>query len=172
MFRRPRDEYISTISKPTSWGGAIELAILAKHYSTQIASIDVETGRIDKFSPPAGSDSGNRCILIYSGIHYDAATIAPILEAPDDFHQTLEQELDHEADIPPSLMKADLVNHKVLRFAIILQSWREGEISVAAKISRCRSDTLNWLKSTWIVVTPFGCLSRTGAIRRFKCGFR
>lgn len=44
---------------------------------------------LDKFSAPPETDSGNRCILVYSGIHYDAATIAPILEAPDDFHQTL-----------------------------------------------------------------------------------
>lgn len=87
--RRPRDEYIATILKPSSWGGAIELSILAKHYNTEIDSVDVETGRIDKFTPPAGADSGNRCVLVYSGIHYDAATVAPILDAPDDFHQTI-----------------------------------------------------------------------------------
>ena len=28
-------------------------------------------------------------MLVYSGIHYDAATVAPILDAPDDFHQTV-----------------------------------------------------------------------------------
>ncbi|KAI0688248.1 OTU-domain-containing protein [Cytidiella melzeri] len=89
ILGRARDDYISTILKPSSWGGAIELSILAKHYSTEIASVDVETGRIDKFNPPSGSDSGNRCILVYSGIHYDAATIAPILDAPEDFHQTV-----------------------------------------------------------------------------------
>jgi len=27
--------------------------------------------------------------LIYSGIHYDAATLAPIKGAPEDFHQTI-----------------------------------------------------------------------------------
>ena len=86
---RPREEYIQTILKPSAWGGAIELSILAEHYSTEIASVDVETGRIDKFSPPPEADSGNRCILVYSGIHYDAATIAPMLDVPDDFHQTI-----------------------------------------------------------------------------------
>jgi ubiquitin thioesterase OTU1 len=45
----PPPKYIDTISKPTSWGGAIELSILAKHYNTEIASVDVETGRIDRF---------------------------------------------------------------------------------------------------------------------------
>lgn len=87
---RPRDEYISTILKPASWGGAIELAVLAKHYATEIASVDVESGRIDRFAPlPGAADSGNRCVLVYSGIHYDAASVAPILDAPDDFHQTI-----------------------------------------------------------------------------------
>lgn len=89
LHRRPREEYMLTILKPNTWGGAIELAVLAKHYNTEIASVDVETGRIDRFAPAAESDSGNRCVLVYSGIHYDAATIAPMLDVPDDFHQTI-----------------------------------------------------------------------------------
>jgi len=89
VLGRPRDEYISTISKPSAWGGAIELAILAKHYNTEISSVDVETGRIDHYMPSPEADSGNRSILIYSGIHYDAATLAPIKDAPEDFHQTI-----------------------------------------------------------------------------------
>ncbi|KAF8201558.1 hypothetical protein BJ912DRAFT_945671 [Pholiota molesta] len=86
----PPTQYIATISKPTSWGGAIELSILATHYSAEIASIDVETGRIDRFAPGEfGSPSGMRAILIYSGIHYDAATLAPMVDAPPEWHQTL-----------------------------------------------------------------------------------
>ncbi|KAH8107017.1 OTU-domain-containing protein [Cristinia sonorae] len=100
VLGRPRDDYIATILKPSSWGGAIELAILAKYYSTEIASIDVETGRIDHFPPPPETDSGNRCILIYSGIHYDAATVAPILDAPPDFHQTVLPALSQGDDDP------------------------------------------------------------------------
>jgi len=84
----PRSKYIDTISKPTSWGGAIELGILALHYRTEIASIDVETGRIDHFSP-GESRGAMRCILIYSGIHYDAASLAPVTDAPNEWHQTL-----------------------------------------------------------------------------------
>lgn len=52
--RASSDKYIATILKPSTWGGAIELGILAKHFNTEIASIDVETGRIDQFSPSAG----------------------------------------------------------------------------------------------------------------------
>jgi ubiquitin thioesterase OTU1 len=87
--RQPRDKYITTILRPAAWGGAIELSILAKHYSTEISSIDVETGRVDRFEPSPEKNSGNRCILIYSGIHYDAATLAPMADAPPDFHQTV-----------------------------------------------------------------------------------
>ncbi|RXW22319.1 hypothetical protein EST38_g3511 [Candolleomyces aberdarensis] len=87
----PPPKYIETISKPSSWGGAIELAILASHYHTEIASIDVETGRIDKFSPNenSGPASGNRALVVYSGIHYDALSFSPMEEAPDEWHQTL-----------------------------------------------------------------------------------
>jgi len=83
----PRDKYITTILKPSTWGGAIELGILAKHFNTEIASIDVETGRIDQFSPSAGGT--DRCIVVYSGIHYDAATLAPMVDAPDEWHQSI-----------------------------------------------------------------------------------
>ena len=90
--RRPRDEYIRTILSPNSWGGAIELTILAAHYGTEIASIDVETGRIDRFSSSGSNDadagpgaSESRVLLIYSGIHYDAAVLAPTPDAPQEF---------------------------------------------------------------------------------------
>jgi len=84
----PTSQYIATITKSTSWGGAIELGILADHFKSEIASIDVETGRIDQFSPASGSAS-TRAILVYSGIHYDAASLAPMPDAPAEWHQTL-----------------------------------------------------------------------------------
>ncbi|ESK94608.1 otu-like cysteine [Moniliophthora roreri MCA 2997] len=84
----PPSKYIVTIQKPSTWGGAIELTILAAHYRTEICSIDVETGRIDHFAP--GTDAADmRCIVIYSGIHYDAATLAPSADAPAEWHQTV-----------------------------------------------------------------------------------
>ncbi|KAH9958309.1 OTU-domain-containing protein [Russula dissimulans] len=87
MLGHPRDEYIRTILSPNSWGGAIELTILAAHYGTEIASIDVETGRVDRFRPgPSSSSSSNsRALLIYSGIHYDATVLAPTPDAPQEF---------------------------------------------------------------------------------------
>ncbi|KAJ7709705.1 hypothetical protein B0H17DRAFT_1028803 [Mycena rosella] len=85
----PPATYISKILKPSTWGGAIELGILASHYQTEIASIDVETGRIDQFTPSGIEFPENRCLVIYSGIHYDAATLAPMADAPGDWHQTV-----------------------------------------------------------------------------------
>ncbi|KAJ7685374.1 hypothetical protein DFH06DRAFT_1264634 [Mycena polygramma] len=85
----PPAQYIAKILTPSTWGGAIELGILASHYQTEIASVDVETGRIDQFSPGGNEFPENRCIVIYSGIHYDAATLAPMADAPGDWHQTV-----------------------------------------------------------------------------------
>lgn len=104
---RPRDDYISTILKPSSWGGAIELAILATHYNAEIASIDVESGRIDKFQPSAPAPpASSRCVLIYSGIHYDAASLAPMVDAPADFHTTVFPIVGDDAKADPILRAA------------------------------------------------------------------
>lgn len=65
----------------------LELAIFADHYRTEIASVDVETGRVDRFGE--GSNYPNRAILLYSGIHYDATSFAPTPGAPSDFHETV-----------------------------------------------------------------------------------
>jgi len=83
---RPRDEYISTILQPAAWGGAIELMIFADYYRTEISSFDVETGRCDRFGE---GRYDSRCIIMYSGIHYDATSLAPTESAPPDFHQTV-----------------------------------------------------------------------------------
>ncbi|GAA5871717.1 hypothetical protein JCM3774_003028 [Rhodotorula dairenensis] len=73
LGRSPAD-YIATILKPSSWGGAIDLSIFAKHFSTEIWSIDVQTGRVDRFGQDAGYETF--VLLIYSGIHYDALTLS------------------------------------------------------------------------------------------------
>ncbi|KLT43253.1 OTU-domain-containing protein [Cutaneotrichosporon oleaginosum] len=83
---QPRETYISKILEPNTWGGAVELAIFAQHYQTEIASFDVATGRCDRF----GEDQHDqRCLLVYSGIHYDAMTLSPMPAAPPSFHTTV-----------------------------------------------------------------------------------
>lgn len=62
-------DYCSWISDNKSWGGAIEISILAKHYKIEIDVIDTQTGRINRF----GEDKNysHRVFLIYDGVHYD-----------------------------------------------------------------------------------------------------
>lgn len=68
ILGKPRDDYVQWITKPTSWGGAIELQILSDFLGVCVNSIDVETGRVDSFNP----DAQEYIVVFYTGIHYDA----------------------------------------------------------------------------------------------------
>ncbi|KAB8076701.1 hypothetical protein BDV29DRAFT_79596 [Aspergillus leporis] len=72
LEKKPND-YCRWIQNEDSWGGGIELSILSKHFDIEICSIDVQTLRVDRFNegPPT------RCILVYSGIHYDTVALSP-----------------------------------------------------------------------------------------------
>lgn len=67
------DDYCRWIQGPDAWGGAIELDVLSRHFDVEICSIDVQTCRVDHFN----EGSENRCILVYSGIHYDVIALSP-----------------------------------------------------------------------------------------------
>lgn len=67
------DDYCRWIQTEDAWGGAIELDILSKHFDVEISSIDVQTLRIDRFN----EGKPERCILVYSGIHYDSIALSP-----------------------------------------------------------------------------------------------
>ena len=67
------DEYCRWIQNPDAWGGSIELQILSNHFNVEICSIDVQSLRIDKYNEGQAS----RCILVYSGIHYDVIAVSP-----------------------------------------------------------------------------------------------
>lgn len=73
-------EYCKWISKETSWGGGIELSILAENLGTEIAAVDVQTGSVIRF----GEGNKQRAFLIYSGIHYDGVALAPYRNASPD----------------------------------------------------------------------------------------
>ncbi len=64
-----KEEYVNKISDNNSWGGAIELKLFSDMFETQIASLDVQSGRVDIF----GEDKEyyRRAYLMYNGIHYD-----------------------------------------------------------------------------------------------------
>ncbi|RIA97069.1 hypothetical protein C1645_814589 [Glomus cerebriforme] len=86
ILGKPREEYCSWIAQKNSWGGAIELSIFAAHYKVEICSVDVGSGRIDRF----GQGQYDQCVfIIYSGIHYDAIALTPILDISQEYDQTI-----------------------------------------------------------------------------------
>ncbi|POW09777.1 hypothetical protein PSTT_06553 [Puccinia striiformis] len=120
ILGRDPDLYISKILDKDVWGGAIELAILADHFQTEICSIDVQTGRASNFLSFSFSklsykilelvdrfgqshNYANRIFLVYSGIHYDAITLSPI--PPEELSNQstcFPPELDFDTTIFPS----------------------------------------------------------------------
>ncbi|OAV95604.1 hypothetical protein PTTG_06278 [Puccinia triticina 1-1 BBBD Race 1] len=101
ILGRDPDLYTSKILDKDVWGGAIELAILADHFQTEICSIDVQTGRVDRFGQ--SHNYANRIFLVYSGIHYDAITLSPI--PPEELSNQstcFPPELDFDTTIFPS----------------------------------------------------------------------
>ncbi|KAG0322658.1 hypothetical protein BGZ99_003205 [Dissophora globulifera] len=114
VLGRPRKEYCDWIMRENSWGGAIELAIFSDYYKTgrsygiigerrqpamtlwhqqsghciffsEIDSIDVSTNRVDRFGE---GQYGQRVLVMYSGIHYDAIALTPGLDIPAECDQT------------------------------------------------------------------------------------
>lgn len=68
------NQYCKWINMESSWGGGIELSILAKFFDIEIIAIDVSTLSIMHFNDP----HPRFCIVVYSGIHYDALALSPI----------------------------------------------------------------------------------------------
>lgn len=73
ILQRTPDEYCKWISYSDSWGGGIELSILSQEFDIEIASINVQDLRVDRFN----EGKSRRCILVYSGIHYDTIAFVP-----------------------------------------------------------------------------------------------
>ena len=73
VLEKKPDDYCRWIQSPNSWGGQIELDILSKHFDVEICSIDVQSLRVDKYN----EGKPQRCILVYSGIHYDVIAASP-----------------------------------------------------------------------------------------------
>ncbi|EOD51781.1 putative ubiquitin thioesterase otu1 protein [Neofusicoccum parvum UCRNP2] len=73
VLQKSPDDYCRWIQRDESWGGAIELAILSQHFDIEICSINVQDVRVDRFN----EGRSKRCILVYSGIHYDTIALNP-----------------------------------------------------------------------------------------------
>ncbi|KAF2239466.1 zinc finger protein [Viridothelium virens] len=87
MLQQKPDDYCQWIQMESSWGGGIELSILSQHFEVEICSINVQDLRVDRFN----EGKPTRCILVYSGIHYDTIALNPSspphtrADAPPDF---------------------------------------------------------------------------------------
>ena len=87
ILQKSPDDYCRWIQMETSWGGGIELSILSQEFGVEICSINVQDLRIDRFN----EGKPTRCILVYSGIHYDTIALNPSsppfrkADAPPDF---------------------------------------------------------------------------------------
>ncbi|CAH2241820.1 ubiquitin thioesterase OTU1 [Pararge aegeria] len=69
MLGKPNAEYCAWIQQPSSWGGAIEVAILSRFYGLEMAVVDTLNAIINRF----GEDKnyGQRVFLLFDGVHYD-----------------------------------------------------------------------------------------------------
>ncbi|EME40233.1 hypothetical protein DOTSEDRAFT_74887 [Dothistroma septosporum NZE10] len=81
MLEKKSEEYCRWIQREDSWGGGIELSILSQHFDLEICSVNVQDCRVDRFN----EGMPTRCILVYSGIHYDVCAVAPYSGAEPDF---------------------------------------------------------------------------------------
>lgn len=69
ILGRSNEEYAKWVRMDSSWGGDIELSILAKYYGVCIAAVSIKDARIDMF----GQEGGYQKVVyvLYDGIHYD-----------------------------------------------------------------------------------------------------
>ena len=71
LLEKEPKAYCEWIQRTDSWGGGIELSILSQHFNIEICSINVQDLRIDRFN----EGRSTRCVLVYSGIHYDVCAV-------------------------------------------------------------------------------------------------
>lgn len=103
VLEKTNSAYCEWILNSDSWGGAIELAILSKHYSIEIDVVNAQTGRLDRFGENFNYD--RRVFLVYDGIHYDplllesadGRKITTIFSTEDEELVSQALELGHEA---------------------------------------------------------------------------
>ncbi|EKG16423.1 Ovarian tumor otubain [Macrophomina phaseolina MS6] len=73
ILQKSPDDYCRWIQRDESWGGDIELGILSQHFDIEICSIDVQSLHVYRYN----EGKPRRCILVYSGIHYDTIALNP-----------------------------------------------------------------------------------------------
>ncbi|KAI5460246.1 hypothetical protein BGZ63DRAFT_509537 [Mariannaea sp. PMI_226] len=97
LGQAPR-QYCRSIQDPDRWGGGIELSILSAIFDIQICTFDVQAQNLINF----GEEKRDRCILVYSGIHYDRVAFSysdfphTITSLPPDMDRSLWPTTDEE----------------------------------------------------------------------------
>lgn len=87
VLGRPVDKYCQWILKKDSWGGAIELGILAEWFKIRINCLDIELGKFIRFENEADKPD-KFMVLIYLGIHYDILSLNVNLSTSNQDKQT------------------------------------------------------------------------------------
>ncbi|KAL3923250.1 MAG: hypothetical protein SGPRY_004283 [Prymnesium sp.] len=95
MLGKSKEEYARWILQPQQWGGGIELAVLSKHYKSEIATLDTQTRKIHVFGQEHGFHQ--RVFLIFDGVHYDALARQLFHDAPAELDVTVFDVDDHTA---------------------------------------------------------------------------
>jgi len=67
---KPSLEYADWIKRTDSWGGSLELIVLAEQLGVQLSAICIRSLRVEHF--PHEAPHKHRAYLLYDGIHYDA----------------------------------------------------------------------------------------------------
>ena len=90
LLGKDPEAYCKWIQREDSWGGGIELSILSQHFDIEVCSINVQDTRVDRFN----EGRATRCVLVYSGIHYDVCAVAPFAGAEPEFDRKVFDVLD------------------------------------------------------------------------------
>lgn len=108
----PNGKYVDWIQQPSSWGGGIELAVLASHFTTELAAWNIETSACHVF----GEESGykKQGMLIYDGKHYDVLAIAKSHEANPIYDETTFDPASHRFKMVAAAAQklVELQNHR------------------------------------------------------------
>jgi ubiquitin thioesterase OTU1 len=70
ILGKSREDYVNFILDSKKWGGQVELNILSSVMKTELACVDIQTGRCDAYGQ--GSGYQKRVYMLFSGIHFDA----------------------------------------------------------------------------------------------------
>lgn len=74
VLEKPPNEYCRWIQTENSWGGAIEIQIIAEAFGLEIHAINVKDGSVQRFN----EGQPLRGYLVYSGIHWDVVVENPL----------------------------------------------------------------------------------------------